>query len=43
MSNSNLQKTNLRLEAENVELRLDLEKSKSDVPRLQEQIRHLEK
>lgn len=40
---SNLQKSNLRLEAENLELRLDLEKAGNDTPYLKEQIQHLEK
>jgi peptidoglycan hydrolase CwlO-like protein len=40
---SNLQKSNLCLEAENLELKLDLEKSTKEVPHLREQIHHLEK
>lgn len=40
---STLQKTNLRLEAENLELRLDLEKAGTDTPYLKEQIQHLER
>ncbi|RZB39236.1 centrosomal protein of 290 kDa-like, partial [Asbolus verrucosus] len=39
---SNLQKSNLCLEAENLELKLDLEKSTKEVPHLREQIQHLE-
>ncbi|KAF5307269.1 hypothetical protein FQR65_LT06985 [Abscondita terminalis] len=38
----NLQKLNLRLEAENLDLKLDLEKYGNDTPRLREQIQHLE-
>lgn len=38
-----LQKANLCLEAENLELKLDLEKYSKETPRLQEQILHLEK
>lgn len=41
-SNSGLQKVNLRLEAENLELKLDLEKYAQEEPHLKEQIRHLE-
>ncbi|KAK4881329.1 hypothetical protein RN001_004648 [Aquatica leii] len=37
-----LQKLNLRLEAENLDLKLDLEKYGNDTPRLREQIQHLE-
>ena len=40
---SNLQKSNLCLEAENLELKLDLEKSPKELPHLREQIQHLEK
>ncbi|XP_030746572.1 centrosomal protein of 290 kDa [Sitophilus oryzae] len=39
---SNLQKTNLCLEAENLELKMDLEKHTKETPHLQEQIQHLE-
>lgn len=39
----NLQKINLRLEAENLDLKLDLEKYINDAPHLREQIQHLEK
>lgn len=42
-TNSNLQKGNLRLEADNLELRLDLEKCGKELPLLREQILHLEK
>lgn len=38
-----LQKKNLCLDAENLELKLDLEKSVNEVPHLREQIQHLEK
>lgn len=40
---STLQKRNLCLEAENLDLKLDLEKSTKEVPHFQQQIRHLEK
>lgn len=40
---ANLQKKNLCLEAENLELKLDLEKSAGDVPHMKEQIQHLER
>lgn len=40
---ANLQKRNLCLEAENMELKLDLEKSAGDVPYMKEQIQHLER
>ncbi|XP_015840436.1 centrosomal protein of 290 kDa isoform X2 [Tribolium castaneum] len=39
---STLQKNNLCLEAENLELKLDLEKSTKELPHLREQIQHLE-
>ncbi|KAL1494591.1 hypothetical protein ABEB36_010164 [Hypothenemus hampei] len=39
---SNLQKTNLCLEAENLELKMDVKKYDNEVPRLHEQIQHLE-
>ncbi|CAH1173755.1 unnamed protein product [Phaedon cochleariae] len=39
---SNIQKTNLRLEAENLDLKIDLEQKAKEVPQLQQQIRHLE-
>ncbi|KAF7273136.1 hypothetical protein GWI33_014130 [Rhynchophorus ferrugineus] len=42
LSVSNLQKTNLCLEAENLELKMDLEKHSKETPYLQEQIQHLE-
>ncbi|KAF5299147.1 hypothetical protein FQA39_LY02320 [Lamprigera yunnana] len=38
----NLQKLNLRLEAENLDLKLDLEKYGNDLPHLRDQIQHLE-
>lgn len=41
-ANGGLQKVNLRLEAENLELKLDLEKYTQEEPHLKEQIRHLE-
>lgn len=40
---ANLQKTNLCLEAENMELKMDLEKYSKETPHLHEQIRHLER
>lgn len=40
---ANSQKRNLCLEAENMELKLDLEKSAGDVPYMKEQIQHLER
>ncbi|CAG9857013.1 unnamed protein product [Phyllotreta striolata] len=42
-SNSHLQKANVRLEAENLDLKLDLEKCDKEVPSLRRQIQHLEK
>ncbi|CAH2007824.1 unnamed protein product [Acanthoscelides obtectus] len=42
ISNSNIQKTNLRLEAENLDLQLDLEKASKEVPYLRQQIEHLQ-
>ncbi|XP_070169848.1 centrosomal protein of 290 kDa isoform X2 [Polyergus mexicanus] len=38
-----LEKMNLKLESENFELRLELEKANSDTPRLREKVEHLEK
>lgn len=38
-----LEKKNLRLESENFELRLELEKVNLDTPRLREKVTHLEK
>lgn len=38
-----LEKENIRLEAENFELRLELERSNVNTPRYQEKIQHLEK
>lgn len=40
---SNLQKKNLQLEAQNMELSLDLKRCRSDTPHLKEQIQYLEK
>lgn len=40
---SHQQKSNLCLEAENLELKMDLEKHTKETPHLQEQILHLEK
>lgn len=42
-TNAVLQKANLRLEAEALDMRLDLEKSTNEVPHLREQINYLEK
>ncbi|CAH0553139.1 unnamed protein product [Brassicogethes aeneus] len=39
---SSIQKRNLCLEAENLECKMDLEKSRKEMPYLQEQIQHLE-
>ncbi|KAK9884908.1 hypothetical protein WA026_009146 [Henosepilachna vigintioctopunctata] len=39
---SSLQKANLFLEAKNIELKMDLEKTQKDFPRFKEQILHLE-
>lgn len=38
-----LQRANLSLEAQNLQLQLDLEKAASDSPRLLEQVQYLEK
>jgi hypothetical protein len=38
-----MEKENLRLEAENFELRLELERANLNLPRYQEKIQHLEK
>ena len=38
-----LEKENLKLEAENFELRLELERVNVNLPRYQEKIQHLEK
>ncbi|XP_012225384.2 centrosomal protein of 290 kDa [Linepithema humile] len=43
MTKDVLEKMNLKLESENFELRLELEKANSDTPRLREKIEHLEK
>lgn len=43
MTKDILEKMNLKLESENFELRLELEKTNSDTPRLREKVEHLEK
>lgn len=43
MTKDILEKMNLKLEGENFDLRLQLEKANSDTPRLREKIEHLEK
>ncbi|OAD55251.1 hypothetical protein WN48_05217 [Eufriesea mexicana] len=43
MTRDILEKMNLALEAENFELRLELEKASADTPRLREKVEHLEK
>ncbi|CAK9795503.1 Centrosomal protein of 290 kDa [Anthophora quadrimaculata] len=43
MTKDILEKLNLALEAENFELRLELEKAIADTPRLREKVQHLEK
>ncbi|XP_017893114.1 centrosomal protein of 290 kDa [Ceratina calcarata] len=43
MTKDILEKMNLALEAENFELRLELEKANGDAPRLREKVEHLEK
>lgn len=43
MTKDILEKMNLRLESENFELRLELERANSDTPRLREKVDHLEK
>ncbi|CAL7934044.1 unnamed protein product [Xylocopa violacea] len=43
MTKEILEKMNLALEAENFELRLELEKANADTPRLREKVEHLEK
>lgn len=40
---STLQKNNLRLETENLDLKLDLENARKDFPQLQQRIQHLER
>lgn len=42
-TNATLQKANVRLESENLELCLDLEKYRADTPRLKERVQHLER
>ncbi|KMQ92334.1 centrosomal protein [Lasius niger] len=43
MTKDILEKMNLKLEGENFELRLELEKANSDTPRLRKKVEHLEK
>lgn len=43
MTKDILEKMNLKLEAENFELRIELEKANADTPRLREKVEHLEK
>ena len=43
MTKDILEKMNLALEAENFELRLELEKASAETPRLREKVEHLEK
>lgn len=43
MTKDILEKMNLKLEAENFELRIELEKANADMPRLREKVEHLEK
>ncbi|XP_026827696.1 centrosomal protein of 290 kDa isoform X2 [Ooceraea biroi] len=43
MTKDALEKTNLKLESENFELRLELEKLNSDTPGLREKVEHMEK
>lgn len=43
MTKDVLEKMNLKLESENFELRLQLEKANSDTPGLREKVEHLEK
>lgn len=43
MTKDILEKMNLKLESENFELRLELERANSDTPRLREKVDHLEK
>jgi len=43
MTKDILEKMNLKLESENFELRLELERANSDSPRLREKVEHLEK
>ncbi|KOC58823.1 Centrosomal protein of 290 kDa [Habropoda laboriosa] len=43
MTKDIMEKMNLALEAENFELRLELEKANADTPRLREKVEHLEK
>lgn len=43
MAKDVLEKMNLKLESENFELRLELERTNSDTPGLREKVEHLEK
>lgn len=43
MAKDILEKMNLKLESENFELRLELERMNSDTPGLREKVEHLEK
>lgn len=43
MTKDILEKMNLKLESENFELRLELERANSDTPGLREKVEHLEK
>lgn len=43
MTKDVLEKMNLKLESENFELRLELERANSDTPGLREKVEHLEK
>lgn len=43
MTKDTLEKMNLRLESENFELRLELQKVNSDTPGLREKVEHMEK
>jgi hypothetical protein len=43
MAKDTFEKMNLKLESENFELRLELEKINSDAPGLREKIKHMEK
>lgn len=38
-----LERANLKLESENFELRLEIEKANADTPRLREKVEHLER
>lgn len=43
MAKDSLEKRNLKLESENFELRLEIEKANADTPRLREKVEHLER